>query len=179
MRLFAALSLPDEIARPLLGTQHGVAGAAWRPRENLHITLCFYGEVAAVLADELAQALSEITLPALNLTLGEGGAFGGRKPRALWMGLEPNASLDALASQCKDTARRLGLELEHKRYIPHITMAYCKDTTDEDAAHYLERLSALSGRSFTANKFTLYRSQLSRQPARYTPLADYAVQSAL
>jgi RNA 2',3'-cyclic 3'-phosphodiesterase len=179
MRLFAALSLPDEIARPLLGTQHGVAGAAWRPRENLHITLCFYGEVTAALADELAQALSDITLPALNLTLGEGGAFGGNPPRALWMGLAPDPALDALAAQCRDAAQRLGLELEHRRYIPHITMAYCRGTTDVDAARYLERLAALSGRSFTVEQFTLYRSQLGRQPARYTPLADYALPSVL
>ena len=46
IRLFAALALPDEIAAGLARRQDGVPGARWRPREALHVTLRFFGEVA-------------------------------------------------------------------------------------------------------------------------------------
>ena len=45
IRLFAALDLPDHIAEPLLWLMRGVGGAKWRPRENLHLTLRFFGEI--------------------------------------------------------------------------------------------------------------------------------------
>ena len=37
IRLFAALSLPDDIVRTLTRRQTGVEGARWRPPESLHV----------------------------------------------------------------------------------------------------------------------------------------------
>lgn len=45
IRLFAALDLPDEAAEALAPFQRGLAGAGWRPREALHITLKFAGDL--------------------------------------------------------------------------------------------------------------------------------------
>ena len=46
LRLFAALSIPDHVAERLLPLMKGIGGANWRPRENLHLTLRFFGELA-------------------------------------------------------------------------------------------------------------------------------------
>ncbi len=178
MRLFAALPIADPIAQILRGVQHGVPGARWRPVENFHITLCFYGEVAdPLIIAELEDELSRISAPALCLQLGQGGVFGNREPRALWMGIADNPALGALAEDTRRAAQRLGLKMEHKRYIPHITLAYCRGTTDTDAARYLERLSGLRAPDFEVNHFALYRSHLGTDPARYTQQVQYPLQS--
>jgi len=174
MRLFAALPIADTIAQTLRGVQHGVPGARWRPMENFHITLCFYGEIAdPLIIAELEDELSRIKAPALCLRLSQGGVFGGKEPRALWMGIADNPALEALAEDTRRAAQRLGLKMEHKRYIPHITLAYCRGTTDVDAARYLERLSGLGTPDFAINHFALYRSHLGTDPARYTPQVQY------
>ena len=45
LRLFAALPIPPDTARELKRLQKGVPGARWRPLENFHITLRFFGDV--------------------------------------------------------------------------------------------------------------------------------------
>ncbi len=174
MRLFAALPIPDEIAQPLLGIQHGVPGARWRPRENFHITLCFFGEIVdPVMARELDEELARITAPPLCLTLGAAGIFGGREPRALWIGFKPNPALESLATACKHAAQRLGIKIERKTYIPHITLAYCRGTLNVDAARFMEQMNGFAAPDFEADSFALYRSHLGTDPASYVPQAKY------
>src|SRR5262249_7785653 len=62
LRLFAALEIPDDVAERLLALMKGVSGASWRPRENLHLTLRFFGEVQEPVADEIDAALGEIAI---------------------------------------------------------------------------------------------------------------------
>ena len=45
LRVFAALPLSETVADQACDEMTGVPDANWRPRENLHITLCFYGEL--------------------------------------------------------------------------------------------------------------------------------------
>ena len=52
LRLFAALALPAPIAEQVLELQKGMRGIDWRPRENLHLTLRFFGELSL---EEIAQ----------------------------------------------------------------------------------------------------------------------------
>ncbi|MEO8115140.1 MAG: 2'-5' RNA ligase family protein, partial [Phenylobacterium sp.] len=53
IRLFAALAIPDEIAIGLARRQQGVEAARWRPREALHVTLRFFGELREDVARDL------------------------------------------------------------------------------------------------------------------------------
>ena len=54
LRLFAALPVPPEVSGALLKLQKNLPGAHWRPQENFHITLCFYGEVSDTAARDCA-----------------------------------------------------------------------------------------------------------------------------
>ena len=76
IRLFAALALPDEAADALETFQQGLDGAAWRPREALHVTLKFAGDLPEDLADELASQLGQIGGAPLFLDLAGAGALG-------------------------------------------------------------------------------------------------------
>ena len=60
LRLFTALTLPDDVAETLQRRQSGLPGARWRPLEALHVTLAFYGEMDERRADDLASELSRV-----------------------------------------------------------------------------------------------------------------------
>ncbi|MGE3143213.1 MAG: RNA 2',3'-cyclic phosphodiesterase [Hyphomonadaceae bacterium] len=126
LRLFAALTLPDDVADRLIALQKGVPGARWRPRENLHLTLRFFGEVQEPVAEELDIALEHAarnTKP-FSLRLTGAGAFGGADPHALIMRAEAHPQLLKLAADCERAARRTGLAPESRKFTPHVTLAY-------------------------------------------------------
>jgi 2'-5' RNA ligase len=54
IRLFTALSVPDDVAEALARRQTGLPGANWRTADQLHITLAFYGGVDERRADDLS-----------------------------------------------------------------------------------------------------------------------------
>ena len=173
LRLFAALPIRADIADHLVPLQDGVSGASWRPRINFHITLRFFGDVDRHLAEDLDAALAEIYAPQMKLHLSGAGWFGKREPSALWAGVGYDEALAHLAGQCERAARRLGLPREKRRFLPHVTLAYCHGTLPEEAARFAERNATFSTPEFWADRFHLYSSQLGNGPSRYTAEADY------
>jgi len=180
LRLFAALPVPEEISAPLRMLQKDLPGARWRPPENFHITLCFYGEASHDTARDLDELLGEIGAPVLELALEGAGWFGRREPAAVWARVRENDELRALASACERAARRLGLQPERRPYTPHITLAYCHATPLEDARAWSERHQTFQSEPWLAGGFHLYSSRPGASgPSRYVAEADYPLSGPL
>ena len=97
-RLFTALEIPRDAALSLSLLRGGLPGARWIDVENYHITLRFIGDVEGHVADEIADALDRVRRPAFSLTLSGVGAFGGKKPHAVWAGVASSPDLMALVT---------------------------------------------------------------------------------
>ena len=127
LRLFAALAIPDDIADRLLPLMKGVPGAKWRPRENLHLTLRFFGELTEPVAEDLDAALEEATRghAPFDVRLKGAGSFGGADPHALWIGAAESEALRQLAAACetRGAAGEAEAGADHK-FTPHVTVAY-------------------------------------------------------
>lgn len=174
LRLFAALPVPEEISRPLVKFQKDLPGASWRPEENFHITLCFYGDLSEPEARDLDDLLGEIDRPVFDLAIEGAGWFGRREPTAVWARVRESDELRALASQCERAARRLGIQLEKRPYTPHITLAYCHGTPLDEARAWSERHQTYRSPVWQAGHFHLYSSHERRSgPSQYIPEADY------
>ena len=173
IRLFAALPVPDEVADSLTPLQRGLNGASWRPRENFHITLRFFGEVTHELAAELDYDIAEIPVTPITLTLGGCSFFGKREPRAVWARIMENEALTKLSGACERIARRHGLKAEKRPYRPHVTLAYCHGTTPEEALDFENRNINFHAGPWTTDRFHLYSSHLGAGPSRYIAEADY------
>ena len=107
MRLFIALSLPEEVRERLSLLAGGLPGARWVAPESLHLTLRFVGEVDAPQAHDLDDVLSTIDLPEFELTLRGLGTFDeGRRLRSLWAGVEPNETLLRLQAKVESFRTR-------------------------------------------------------------------------
>lgn len=176
LRLFAALDIPDEVAERLMALMRGVPGAKWRPRENLHLTLCFFGDAAEPVAADLDAALEEVaqgTAP-FDLALKGAGHFGKDDPGALWMGAAESAPLRALAADCERAARRCGLKPEARKFTPHVTMAYLNGSTLERVMAFEKRLALFESDTWRVNGFFLLSSHVRRNaPSLYREEASY------
>ena len=159
MKLFTALRLPPRLTHQVTDVQRGVAGARWSEPEKLHITTAYYGEVDDDHAEALDFELARHPLPSLTLQLEGAGHFGNLEPHAIWLGVKENAGLRSLHQHCKHAARRAGITLEKRNYLPHLTLAYLRATTPLDRVIAFEkRLSRFNCAPFIVDEMTLFSS---------------------
>jgi len=181
IRLFAAIAVPDHVAERLLALMKGVPGANWRPRENLHLTLRFFGEVAEPVAAEIDIALSEVadrTAP-FEVALKGVGAFGGADPHALYAGVAENDALKKLAADCERAARRSGLKPESRKFMPHVTLAYLSNAPLERVQAFEQRLGLFEAPAFYVDSVGLYSSWTRKSgPNLYRLDAEYPLLGA-
>jgi 2'-5' RNA ligase len=178
LRLFAAIAIPDDVAERLLALMKGVPGAKWRPRENLHLTLRFFGEVTEPVADDLDAALEQVGqgASAFDLQLKGAGAFGGADPHALWIGAAAHPTLTKLAADCERAARRAGLKPEPRKFAPHVTLAYLAGAELARVHAFETRLGLFETRPFRVDSFALYSSWTRKSaPSLYRLEAEYAL----
>jgi len=176
LRVFAALPVPDEIAERVLPLMKGVPGAKWRPRENFHITLAFYGDLDETVIETLDAELGRITHAPFDLRLKGANHFGHDDPHALWLGVEENPSLAGLARRCRRAAHEAGVEMKRRVYTPHLTLAYLAPGSDAGRiAAFERRLNLYTSEAFTADRFHLYSShgRKSGKPNAYEIEAVY------
>ena len=178
-RLFAAIEVPEEVGEELLPICQKVSGASWRPLENFHITLRFFGEVDHETARELDHELGGIDGAQMQLRLKGAGWFGSSDPQALWAGVQPDESLSALSSKCEKAARRLGLPVEKRPYRPHVTLAYCHGTPLDEAARFAQKHALLDIGPFWVDRFHLFSSWSGKGPSRYVSEAEYPLRRPL
>lgn len=178
LRLFAALAIPDDIAERLLALQKGVPGAKWRPRENLHLTLRFFGEVTEPVGNDIDEALAAIAdaTARFDIQLKSAGSFGKEAPHTLWIGASENAALTKLAADCERAARRLGLKPETRKFAPHVTLAYLNNAELGRVHGFEARLGLFESRPFQVESFGLYSSWMRKSaPSLYRLEAEYAL----
>jgi len=172
MRLFTAIALPDAVAESLLKLQHGVPGARWQTREQLHLTLRFIGETDGRETD-IDDALATVAAPAFPLRLKGVGSFGGKTPRDLWAGVEASAPLEHLNRKIESALQRIGLEPEKRKFTPHVTLARLKGTRSGAVMDFLADHALYACEPFPVEGFILFSSKLTSDGAIYRPEKAY------
>ena len=184
IRLFVACELPDEIVNALGQLQDGLgrAGAEqlrWVRPEGIHLTLKFLGEVEVALVDDVITSLSACIRPfALRLSASQLGAFGGRRLRVVWVGLDgQTGELSDLAKTVERALEPLGFPAEHRPFAPHLTLGRVRERA---SAAERERLSGLlesyqmpSPTEFSLSRVALIQSILGPGGARYRTISRF------
>jgi 2'-5' RNA ligase len=178
MRLFVAITLPDEQRARLASLGNGVAGARWVAPENLHLTLRFLGELDGAEASDVDEALASLRMPSFELQLCGVSHFGeGRKIRQLWAGVTPNPLLQRLHDKVEQAVIRSGLPPEPRKFKPHVTLARFKSNPGKGLQDYMAEHALFRTEPFQVESFTLYSSFLSASGAIYRAEADYPLES--
>jgi RNA 2',3'-cyclic 3'-phosphodiesterase len=124
MRLFIALQLPKAYA-VLTGLQDELKqqGARISYPKEFHLTLKFLGDVDD--PAEIQGRLQAIKNGKFEVSLSEVGFFPGpKKPRIVWVGVEPAEPVIKLQQQIDQSLA--GLFPRDKRFHPHITIGRIK-----------------------------------------------------
>jgi 2'-5' RNA ligase len=170
IRLFTALSIPEDVAETLAARQTGLPGARWRTAEQLHVTLAFYGEIDERRADDLALELERAQAGGpFEIELTGVGAFGdAHRSHTLWAGVAPCERLSILAGRCKVAAERAGVKMEKRTYHPHVTLAYLNSQTDPARlGAWVTQNNLLHSPPIRIDQFGLYSSTLKSDGSLY------------
>jgi 2'-5' RNA ligase len=177
MRLFAAIVPPpvclDHLAGALtmLAVPHTVLPRGWSPRENWHVTVAFYGEVADGTAAALANRWPALRcgVSPFECELAGAGMFA---HRTAWIGarLDENAWRRLARSLAPQEVGLPSFDDPAPRNRPHLTIARSADIADAIAA-----LSVYRGPAWTVDEVTLFSSALGQGAGghpRYEALAS-------
>lgn len=160
-RLFTGLEIPAETGQFLSLLRGGLRGARWIDAENYHITLRFIGDIDDRMADEVADALDRIRRRSFEVRIDGLGSFGNGKPHSIWGRVEPLKELQELQGEQERILQRLGFTGERRKYIPHVTLARLKGTTNEEVARWLAERGDFRAPPFVAGRFVLFSSKAS------------------
>lgn len=172
-RLFTGLEIPGDVAESLALLRGGLPGARWIDPENYHVTLRFIGDVDDRVAHEIAHILDQVRRKSFQLRFNGLGSFGGRRPRAVFVGLEPNQALMDLQAEHERLIQRVGLEPEGRKYTPHVTLARLRDCSSRQVADYLGLRGGPHNAIFPVSRFVLFSSKSSVGGGPYVVEADY------
>ena len=181
MRLFLAITLPDDVRAALTEMQARLTAAGadvrWVVPENYHISVKFLGdqpearlpEIEAVCADVASEAR------AFRFHVRGASAFPKRGPlRTLWAGLsEGGEAWKALTLRAEEPLVAFGVAREGG-LVPHITLGRVKSERGMDALRAALAAEAETGcGEGHADRLTLIQSVLDPRGAIYTPMRDW------
>lgn len=174
-RLFVGIRPPAEIRDALLDLMEGVDHARWQDDDQLHLTLRYIGEVDTHQADELAERLRLTDTAPFELTVVGTGVFEKKgHAHTLWAGIEPSAELAALQRRIERVCVIAGIEPEHRKYHPHVTLARLNRSAGP-IAPFLARTASFRLPPFPVEAYLLYESTLRPEGSLYEPVVRYAL----
>lgn len=184
MRLFIAVRVPfSHSLGELVSELRACPGRVkWVEEENFHLTLRFLGEVPEALVEAVDRGLEEAVrgFPATEAVLKGVGAFPSlRRPRVIWVGMEPVEPLKELQRRVESSMQGLGFEREKKPFQPHVTLGRVK-RLEGDSRCFEEVSSRWEGRvlgEVPVERIHLIESTLTPRGPRYTVLRTYKLES--
>lgn len=182
LRAFIAIEIPlgirEAVCQAITPLQKGLGAAVrWVPRENMHLTLKFLGDVSPANVEMLSQMLhAEADLfHCFDLHLSGLSSFPNlKRPRVIYIGIQAPSTLEALQRGIDSASRRLGYESEERGFSPHLTIGRVKQSvtaTEQQAIRRaLEetRIDLLG--TARVDSVYLYKSDLKPTGSVYTRL---------
>ena len=184
-RLFIAVPIPDaaiDACRTLIDEVRAHTdprGARWVRTDGLHVTLRFLGATAPALipsVDAATRTAATEHAP-FDITLAGAGAFPeGKRPRALWIGIERGGdALAALVRDLQDPLAALGWAADTRPFRPHLTVARTDAVHGTGGLAVADALTTAASAwsvSFRASSVCLFRSHLGSGPASYECMSE-------
>lgn len=179
IRAFIAVDLPETVQQKVEQLQQELrktqALVSWVKPASIHITLKFLGNIFPEQVPGIQSALEGIALntSVFRLQPKGCGAFPSLKQmRIVWIGLHGNNEpLGELQQEVESAIIKLGFKAEDRPFRPHLTIGRVKGKRGlrslQDA---LLAQNTFETEAFDVKEVVLYKSELRREGALYTPL---------
>lgn len=172
MELSAALK--EGILAVVRLLREGGVRASWARPDTMHLTLKFLGDVEEGSLESVVEAVRAAAggVHGFTMTTGPLGAFPSpRRPRVLWLGVEPVDELFELQEAVERELVRVGFTRERRRFHPHITLGRVRDSGARDLQAELQALRVPS-ESVAVREVLVFKSTLMAGGARHEKLAS-------
>ena len=180
MRLFVAIKVNDEIrdkCQEIMATLL-ISGADLKttPKENLHITLKFLGEVREDRVNEVKDIIRETSKSSHAFRIGFSvlGYFGGvRFPRVVWLGIDKGKpQIISLSNQLNE--KLSFIRSEERSPWPHLTLARVKSVKNsEKLIQVIKDNRDVKLGEVDAKEMSLYSSRLTPNGPIYSEIKTF------
>lgn len=175
IRSFIAIPLPESLCQKLATLQQNLREEMPELRtpsaQNLHLTLIFLGGQSEEQLAKISQFMLSVvdSQVAFSLNIQGLGSFPGRKrPRVVWLGVQPPESLLSLQGKLSSGLAKLGYPGEKTPYRPHLTLGRFRRPPTDTAILYHRQ--DLDFGPLKVESIVLYSSRLTPQGAVHQPL---------
>ncbi len=149
-------------------------GARWAQPEQMHLTLSFLGDQPMSVYHDVRQSLEDVEFTPFRLKFESVGCFGSKRaPRTIWADVCKSQELNALQTRVSKRCQDLGIEIEARKFRPHLTLARLNQTSYDNVSRFLETLHLAESDSFLVESFSLFSSKLSPRGAVYQVEQDF------
>ncbi len=176
MRLFTAVSIPEDISNTIFELSLGLPDARPVPPENIHLTLNFIGDVNPNQFLDLFESLAEVSARPFSIRLNGISFFDQSASGVLYVGVHPSKELLDLQKEIHACLTKLKFKIPKRTYTPHVTFARFKEVQPKNLFVFLQEHSNFSTQPFTVQSFELYSSVLKPQGSVYTVESSYPLE---
>ena len=176
VRVFLGVPLTAELQKTIRSLQDNLKGRIcdirWSRPENLHLTLHFFGETEQENLEKIRVSVLSVKhchRPFQVDVIGLGAFPSLRRPRVIWLGLNPQDQLEQLYNDCQRALRKAGLVTDSRPYSPHLTIGRVKQRAKELTILGAEHRDKLIGQ-LPIDRLVLYESRLRPGGAEHIPL---------
>lgn len=180
LRCFIAVEIPlsvtESIARVTDDLKKTGGDVRWVRPDNIHLTIKFLGQTDESIVPAIKNALLEKLVPyqPFYITIAGAGYFpDNRRPRIIWIGIEPEEQLPGLLRDVEETMFSLGFPREKKPFSGHLTIGRVRSPRRIfETVAVLDTFTGHCFGSVEVNKIDLMSSILKPAGAEYSTLAE-------
>lgn len=174
LRTFIAVDMPSEIKEKLYSAVKGLPSRAIRPVaiDNMHITLFFLGMVRNADIEKIRDLIDGLDHGPFRVSVSGIGAFSAKHPRILFAGVsDGREELKIIYRSLSGGIRDLGIAIDDKEYLPHITVARIRKSGNNGIINsFINENSGRDFGSFVCDSVKLKGSTLTGAGPIYTDI---------
>jgi 2'-5' RNA ligase len=180
-RLFVSLNPPNPVVEQMIDIRDSVSrdkNMRWEPKEKLHLTIKFIGDVSSGTTNEILNDLACIeNYSSIKCSFNKFGFFyREKKPIVFWAGLGVDYKLNNLITEVNERLKKFSISPEKRKFNPHITLLRIKNDPGINFVNDFKNFT-FKPIFFTANAVTLYKSILHSGGSEYIEIKNYKLKA--
>lgn len=182
MRCFVSIELPGNVKAEIVHAfekleKSGTCSGSFVPKENLHLTLKFLGDISLEKIAEIKEVLSKMEFNRFPVEMGEVGFFPSEDHvNILWVGLS-SENIKLLNEGVENELSKIGINKEEREFSSHITVARIKQIKNNEMfLHEVKRLK-IKKDFFIVEGMNLIKSERRKKGVVYKLLENFNFRS--
>ncbi len=180
MRCFVSIELPDNVKADIFHyfekiNNPEICSGNFVEKDNLHLTLRFFGDISEEKIEEIKKALSKIEIQKFPVETGKIGFFPNEDfVKVMWVELVSD-HFSELKKEIDSVLGKIGFGSDETEFVPHLTVARIKGIKDKEKFFWHTENPPLKKLFFIAEEFSLVKSILKKTGPEYKLIENFGM----